>query len=164
MTVLLITPATVDAEQWKDRGQRTPEQAHAYAEVIRKIATSTSAFQRENVLLIDLWNADGLSSESEGIIVSDLNDGLHFGENANRKMTLKVMAAIRAHRPKLLPEEPGTLFFSSSLASLLLYRYGADSQSPPLSIHFPQWFSLTGRPPAEAIAHLTSWQWPERDT
>lgn len=135
--IILVTPPPVCSAQWPTR---SIENAATYAEEVRSVALDM------NTLLLDLWNHEGAV-----IDLSDLRDGLHFGESGNRKMAEGIKAVIRSNIPELCPE----------IADTFIGSY--------LQIHFPYHGDLgdatlaavgTGTDPAVACKEvIDAWHW-----
>lgn len=83
--IILVTPPVVDAEKWPSR---SIENASCYAAVVRAVAADM------NTYLIDFWDPSTIWK----IDLSDLRDGLHFGESGNLKMVKGLEDVIRQNR------------------------------------------------------------------
>lgn len=91
VAIILVTPPVVDSAQWPSR---SIDNARVYADAVRSVAVE------ENTHLLDLW----VPSPAGGMNLSDLRDGLHFGETGNYKMSEALKTLIRSDLPQLCPE------------------------------------------------------------
>ena len=101
----------MDSKRWPTRNNVT---ITAYADVVRELG----AAYHVNVLY--LW---ALQSP---VVVNDLNDGLHFGESANKKLLDGLKKLLREYHSALCPDDD-------------------ELGLPKVPLHFPHWKAIVGK-------------------
>lgn len=96
MTVILITPPTVDHLQWPERHS---DQVFQYAQAMERVA------MRQDVALLNLWHSSNLKVHP--ITTGDLIDGLHLNEHGNTKIYRGLHDIITFSYQHICPENAG---------------------------------------------------------
>jgi len=128
MIIIVITPPIVDNSKWNTRNISNVTK---YANEVREICNELT------LSLCDLWIEPGIE-------LKDLNDGLHFGPKANKKLLNSIKNIIRKSYPKLVPED-------------------IAANTPNLSLHYPHFLQVAGKSQTEAHDILQNWKWSERE-
>ena len=133
IVVILITPPPVDHVTWANQkipGAETGRhnsQVSAYAQMIRELGSKLNAD------VLDLWE-EGSKYKIE---FGDLCDGLHMGQQGNRKIFEGIVDILLTRHPNLSH----------------LPRYDC------MDLHFPDWKELAGRSKEESKEIIDKWEW-----
>jgi lysophospholipase L1-like esterase len=126
--VILITPPTVN---YTVRLNRDDETVYQYAKSVIQVADEL------NTDICDLWHVD---DESLKIKHEDLHDGLHLGEEGNRKLFGLLQSLIRSKYPEIAPDDK-------------------EDGTPNYKLHMPHFSELLHKNASESKQILEDWQW-----
>ena len=128
MAIILVTPPVVCSNQWPSR---SIENVKRYADTVRQICK-----EKNYVDLLDLYQScNGL----EPIVISDLRDGLHFGECGNNKFLMHFQHLIRSKHYNICPDDDTT------------------TGQPNMELQYPHFSAIIDNPNYESL--LQNWNY-----
>ena len=135
--LILICPPRVDNNLWPTRSN---ERSARYGSALKSIHASLSPSD-PNLHLIDTWESNEFGCGKEGVVLSDLNDGLHLGSSGNGKIFSMIQGCVRMNSKHLAPDDD-------------------EQGQPTVKLHLPYWGELAAcEGEGETKNMIDGWTW-----